>query len=77
MMQVHTVTNDLKEAIECAQIDLHFAAAELRTNGLVDEQAALLHMEQAANELIFAVRSWRERQAGRPAWMQDVQKGLE
>ncbi|MCW2284152.1 hypothetical protein M2323_001919 [Rhodoblastus acidophilus] len=74
---MHTVSNDLNEAIECAQIELYFAAAELRANGLVDEQAALRHMEQAANELIFAIRSWRERHAGRPAWAQDVQKGLE
>jgi hypothetical protein len=54
------VTKNLKEAIECAQIDLHFAAAELRAVGAGDERAALLHMEQAANALISAARSWRE-----------------
>jgi hypothetical protein len=55
------VINDLKEAIECAQIDLHFAAAELNGRGSIDQSAALLHMEQAANQLVSSIRSWRER----------------
>jgi len=63
------VTHDLKEAIEGAEIDLCFAAAELCA--ACSDEAAILHMEQAAERLISAARSWRD---GRAAWLPAVRE---
>lgn len=55
------LTTHLQAAIECAQIDLYFAQAELNDVRADNMQAALMHMERAANALTSAVRARLER----------------